>query len=592
MMTMSPAVSLSRARRVGTIVGWVLAGLLILALVAALWIAFRGISAAQHLQAARAQIDNATEAMSDPDAAAVAIRELGADAKAAHDLTSDPIWWAGAQLPWVGPQLSAVSTIAETLDDISTTTLTPLADVLAAVDLNSFSFTDGGLDLSVFTSIQDAADQAASGMASASEALNAIDPAPLVRPLREVVETATVQVDEASNAASTLQRTAELLPAMLGGDEKRTWLMLFQNPAELRSLGGMPGATAVLTAENGRVELAEQGTAAISRYPSPVMELDPELTALYGNRPAVWFSGTTVLPDFALAAPIAREMWEREHGTSADGVVSIDPIALSYMLEATGPIQLPTGETLTADNAVDLLLNEVYLRYSDPAEQNAVFAQAAATVFETLISGNVDPSKVLAALNRAGEERRLLLWSAHEDEQQVLAETTLSGHLPVTDDDAARFGVYLNDGTGSKLGYYLDVDPELTWNRCGDDQVTSEATLTLTLTSNAPADAATSLPPAIAGGNYGVPAGTLRVVSFIYLPVGANLLDSELSGDLAFGGGRDGEHRVVSFSSDLAPGDSTTASLTVSLPNANPDEIIAELTPAFGDTTVVATCER
>ena len=175
-----------------------------------------------------------------------------------------------------------------------------------------------------------------------------------------------VQVDEASNAASTLQRTAELLPAMLGGDEKRTWLMLFQNPAELRSLGGMPGATAVLTAENGRVELAEQGTAAISRYPSPVMELDPELTALYGNRPAVWFSGTTVLPDFALAAPIAREMWEREHGTSADGVVSIDPIALSYMLEPTGPIQLPTGETLTADNAVDLLLNEVYLRDLGP----------------------------------------------------------------------------------------------------------------------------------------------------------------------------------------------------------------------------------
>ncbi|MGF2948880.1 DUF4012 domain-containing protein [Microbacterium alcoholitolerans] len=589
-MSVFSGISPARERRIGRIVGWTLSVFLIAALAAAMWVTFRGIAAAQHLQAARAQISNAAEAMTDPDAAAVAIRELAEDARAARELTSDPIWRASSQLPWAGPQLSAVSTIAETLDDISTSTLTPLAQVLSSVDLDSFRFTNGGIDLSAFTSIRTAADQAATGMASASEALKSIDTSPLVRPLREIVDTAVIQVDNASSAASTLQRTAELLPTMLGSDEKRTWLLLFQNPAELRSLGGMPGATAVVTAEHGNVSLVEQGTAGIRRYASPVTELDPDLTALYGTRPAVWFSGTTVLPDFSLAAPIAREMWQREHGTDADGVISLDPVALSYLLKATGPITLPTGETLTSDNAVDLLLNQVYLRYPDPAEQNAVFAQAAAAVFQTLVSGSAEPSEVLSALRRAGDERRLLLWSEHEDEQRVLEETTLSGHRPVTDDDAARFGIYLNDGTGSKLGYYLDVDPQLTWDRCGADQVTSEATLKLTLTNTAPADAATSLPGAIIGGSYGVPAATLRVVTYIYLPVGANLLDSGLSGDLGFGGGRDGDYRVISFSTDLAPGDSTTASLTVSLPNANPEKIIADLTPAFGATSVVTTC--
>src|SRR5690606_3279529 len=94
-------------KRIGTVVGWTLAAILIVCLAGALWIAFRGISAAQHLQAARAQVDNATQAMTDPDAAAVAIRELRADAQAARELTSDPIWWMGSQLPWVGPQLAA-----------------------------------------------------------------------------------------------------------------------------------------------------------------------------------------------------------------------------------------------------------------------------------------------------------------------------------------------------------------------------------------------------------------------------------------------------------------------------------------------------
>lgn len=587
MMMASPATT----KRIGTTVGWTLAAILIVCLVGALWIAFRGISAAQHLQAARAQIDNAAQAMTDPDAAAVAIRELRADAQAAHALTSDPIWWMGSQLPWVGPQLAAVSTMAAALDDISTTALTPLASVLSTVDMDSFRFTDGGIDLAVFASIQAAADEAAAGMSSASDALNDIDTAPLLLPLREIVETAVVQVDDVANAADTLQRTAQLLPTMLGGEEQRTWLLLFQNPAELRSLGGMPGATAVLTAENGKISMIEQGDAVMPRFAEPVMQLDPELLAIYGTRPATWFSGTTILPDFALAAPIARTMWEHTHGTSADGVISLDPIALSYLLEATGPIQLQTGDTLTSDNAVDFLLNEVYLRYPNSAEQNLVFAQAAATVFDTLMSGGADPAVVLSALSRSVDERRLLLWSAHEDEQQILAETTLSGHRPITDEDAARFGVYLNDGTGSKLGYYLDVDPQIAWTRCGPDQVTSEATLNLTLTNTAPADAATSLPGAIVGGNYGVPAATLRVVTYIYLPVGANLLSTELSGELGFGGGNDGEYRVLSFATDLAPGDSTSAALTISLPNANPDHVIAELTPAFGETSVVATCE-
>lgn len=585
------SMSHQRTRRIGIAVSWTIAAILIAVLAAALWIAFRGVSAAGYLQAARAQIDGLTQTIDDPDAAAIAIREISADARAAREHTSDPIWWAGSQLPWVGPQLSAVSTIAESLDNISTTALTPLADVLSTVDMNAFQIADGGIDLSVFTSIQDAADEAATGMAAASDAMNAIDTAPLLRPLREIIEPAADQVEDAADTTQTLQRTAELLPTMLGGDEKRTWLLLFQNPAELRSLGGMPGATAVLTAEDGHVSLVEQGTAGMPRFPTPVVELDPELKALYGDRPAVWFSGTTVLPDFAQAAPIARDMWQLEHGTDADGVISLDPIALSYLLEATGPIELPTGETLTADNAVDILLNDVYLRYSDPAMQNAVFAQAAATVFDTLISGKASPSAVITALGQAADERRLLLWSSHEEEQQVLSETTLAGHLPVTDDDAARFGVYLNDGTGSKLGYYLDVAPSLSWNRCGRDQVTSEATLNLTLTNTAPGDAATSLPGAIVGGGYGVPAATLRVVTFVYLPVGANLLESELSGDLGFGDGRNGDYRVLSFSTDLAPGDSTTASFTVSLPNANPEHVIAELTPAFGETSVVATCE-
>ena len=46
-------------------------------------------------------------------------------------------------------------------------------------------------------------------------------------------------------------------------------------------------------------------------------------------------------------------------------MISIDPVALSYLLAVTGPVTVD-GVTLTADNAVDELLNGTYLRLRGP----------------------------------------------------------------------------------------------------------------------------------------------------------------------------------------------------------------------------------
>ena len=228
---------------------------------------------------------------------------------------------------------------------------------------------------------------------------------------------------------------------------------------------------------------------------------------------------------------------------------------------------LPTGEVLTSENAVPLLLNEVYQRYERPADQDAFFAAAAAAVFGAFAQGSADPAALVTALAKAGDERRLLLWSAHEDEQTLIADTTLAGGLPESDNAATRFGVYLNDGTGSKMDYYVAGDTSLAWDSCSTDAsglATGQATLTVTITNNAPADAATSLPEYITGGGgLGVPAGIARTVSYLYLPEGFELMDSTITGERGFGGGFHGGHRVLRFAVDLAPGETATATATV-----------------------------
>ena len=51
---------------------------------------------------------------------------------------------------------------------------------------------------------------------------------------------------------------------------------------------------------------------------------------------------------------------------STTAAPTFDPVALSYLLQATGPVTVPTGSgepvTVASDNAVDVLLHEAYQR--------------------------------------------------------------------------------------------------------------------------------------------------------------------------------------------------------------------------------------
>lgn len=589
------------ARTAGRVLAWTLGALLVLAVIGAGWIGVRGALAYGHLRDAQHAASGAAEVLKDPTTAAALVSEVSADTKAARELTSDPIWQAAESLPWIGPQLNAVSTVAAAIDDVASESLTPLAEVAASFSLDSLRPVDGRFDLAAFSSIEEAATTGADGLSDAAASVSRIDESLLLAPVRDAVTEVHDLLDSTAVTADALARATALLPAMLGADGPRNYLVVFQNNAEWRSLGGIVGAMTMIHTEDGSLQLAAQGSSSdFSRYDDPVLDLGSDLTAIFGTHPARWIQNVTQMPDFAVGAPLAREMWLRETGVAVDGVVSMDPVALSYLLEATGPIDLPTGDQLSADNAVSLLLNEVYLRYERPADQDAFFALAAAAVFEKLASGAADPAALVAALGRAGDERRLLLWSAIPEDQEVLEGTTLVGPLPIDDENQRGFGVYLNDSTGSKMDYYVTPATTLTWNSCtpaAADTVTGEVTLTLSLTNNAPADAATSLPDYITGGGaFGVDPGFAKTLTYVYLPAGAELTDATVSDGGGFGGGFHQGRQVLSFSTLLAPGQNATASITVRFAEPGAANAVTWLTPttnpalptAFGASCPVA----
>ncbi|WP_239453292.1 MULTISPECIES: DUF4012 domain-containing protein [Microbacterium] len=593
-MTDSP---LPRSARLGGIVfAAVLGAILLITVIGAAWIGVRGILAYLHLSDAQQTASEVRDSLSDPAAASEAIAALAADTGAARALTSDPVWELAEGLPWVGPQLAAVSTVAASLDDVTTTSLGPLADVAASFQVEALRPQGGRLDLAPLQQVSGAAQTAADGVGAAAASVSAIDRAALVAPVRQAVDEVDGLLVEAEVATDALSRATRLIPSMLGADGPRDYLVLFQNNAEWRSLGGIPGAMALIHTDGGAMSLAAQESSSdYPRYDDAVLPLDEEILEIYGDRPGRWIQNVTQAPDFAVSAALAREMWAREHGgQQVDGVIALDPVALSYLLEATGPVTLPAGDVLTPESAVPLLLNDVYARFPRPADQDDFFAEAAAAVFARLSGGEVDPTALVAALTRAGDENRLLLWSGHENEQSLLADTTLAGGLPASDDETARFGVYVNDGTGSKMDYYQNLETTLGWSDCVLDtsgQATGDAVLTATIGNTAPADAA-KLPAYITGGGgSGVPAGITRTVGYLYLPEGFELVEATMSDGSGFGGGIHDDRRVLSFSVDLIPGQTATATVTARPTGTAGATLEAVVTPTLtAPTSVAAVC--
>lgn len=554
------------ARRRRLNIRW--AGLLALAVIGlgtagTAWIAVRGMSARTHLQHAAALVQELRGQVEAVDPVAPrTLRELQAATAAARAETGDPAWRLGAYAPMAGDDLAAVRTVAVALDDLARDGLPAVVETAGMVTAGTVAPKNGRLDLGP---LQRAAPRLAVADAAVTRAANriaAIDVTGLAGPVRAAVTDLQAGLRRAADMTGIAVRSAALLPPMLGADDPRTYLVLFQNLAEVRATGGMPGAFVVIRADRGRIEIADQGTASGLRpFSRPVLELTAADRALYSDRLGRFPADVNMTPDFPNAGALAREMYRRRTGRTVDGVLATDPVALSYVLRAIGPVPVAGGADLTAANAVRVLLSEIYARDVSSADQDRYFGTAAKAVFEAVVDRPLSPARLLAQLARAAGERRLLIWSAHPEENELLAGSVLTGVLPAGDGARPTVGIFLNDGSGAKLGYYLTQAAELrVVPGCGPDR-RREMKLRITLGSTAPTS---GLSPYVLGLGLSGDPYTLRTVVSIYSSTGGAVTAMALDGKrVPFGSGRSRHRAVGIIAVDLKPG--TRRTLDVSL---------------------------
>jgi hypothetical protein len=561
---------------------WTVLACIAVLLAAAGWVAIRGAAAASDLQ----QIKDAASRMrtditvGNIDGAERDARSLADHAASARDRTDDPIWRAFEILPGLGPNLTGVREIAEIADGIAAGAVDPLLTASKSVSLTDFGFHDGSLDLAPFAAVEPSLAEADRVFSQASADASRIDADAVLPQLADAVSQLRSAIDEAASVVAALHGAAALMPTMLGDDGPRTYVIAMLNNAELRSAGGIVGAMAEVRAEHGTLTMVRQASTADFTALDEPLQLSPSTVALFDDKPGRYIQNLTSVPDFSVAAPAIAMRWTQRFGTQIDGVVAIDAVVAQNLLSVTGPQKVGPLK-IDAHNALTVLLSDVYRTIPDPAVQDAVFAATAAVLFETGLHGG-DAKALIRAVAESATQDRIRIWSAHPDEQRILAGSSLGGALPSDTPDRTVVGVLLNDTTGGKMDFYARARISTSVGVCGGKPTTR---VRITWTNDVAADTVATLPPYVTGGGwFGVTPGDTRTLIAVYGPRGASIArydrdgteqpvqTAELDGRLTV------QHSVI-----LAPGESTTITVDYVGTGAGRADTVVQHTPmAFG----------
>lgn len=301
------------------------------------------------------------------------------------------------------------------------------------------------------------------------------------------------------------------MPRMLGSEGERRYLLLFGSPGEAREFGGFVGGYAVLSIDDGRLDLI--GAGSINDL-VPVANLarleDPNSYPIeyVAADPVTFPQNLTSTPSISTISRAVSEIFPELYGAPIDGVVYIDPYALAAMTELSGPVTVEAiGEELIGDAIADFIFDGQYRLFDGRDERFEAIgelAKATASAFSTAdLPGPEELGRLLGPVARAG---RLQVITYDAAENEFLEAVKLQRHfLAPTGIDS--FAVVHTNATASKLDLfvYRDVRYDVVL-----DDGRLEATVDIELRSEIPSDA-----PAL---TYGVTDGTNQVLLSLYSP--------------------------------------------------------------------------
>jgi hypothetical protein len=266
-------------------------------------------------------------------------------------------------------------------------------------------------------------------VASARAELLKVSGGPLAPGVDEARAEGLAHLEAVEGRVRPILSFAHIGPSLLGLDRDRTYLVVMTNLARSRPSGGTPEAVARLRVSKG------------------VIAVDGRPTGLVENRD---FADASSSPNFPTSGEELLRAYEAMAGGPADGVVSVDPLALRGFLGVIGGMAVPGYGRLTSDNVATQMMRDAYERWPD-REVRWRHNQA---LLEAALRRLLDGRQLLTMAKALGSEasgRHLQVYMRDGQLRQATAAARLDGALAAATHD--YLAVYTENEGDNRLDF-------------------------------------------------------------------------------------------------------------------------------------------
>ncbi|MFH2136028.1 MAG: DUF4012 domain-containing protein [Patescibacteria group bacterium] len=298
---------------------------------------------------------------------------------------------------------------------------------------------------------------------------------------QEVFQILQGKLPQLVSSIKNLISVSDLMIKFLGDEMDKRYLVVFQNPGEIRPTGGFIGSLALVDFRRGEIKNMEvpgggsydfQGSLH-ERVASPgPLQL---INARWQLQDANWFF------DFPTSAQKIKWFYEKSGGPTVDGVIALNADLVADLLAVVGPIEMPEyGKILNKENFIEEIQKAVEIEYDkEENKPKKILSDMAPKLMAKLFAAEPKQfGEILTTLLRALSQKEILLYSTSPEIEHEIKNFDWGGEIKSVPEKADYLAVVNTNIAGQKTDRVIKQTINLETNIVEGGYIKNKLTIT------------------------------------------------------------------------------------------------------------------
>jgi hypothetical protein len=238
------------------------------------------------------------------------------------------------------------------------------------------------------------------------------------------------------NSLEDLDSLLDVIADILGTNNPKRYLMLFQNSNELRPTGGFMGSLALVDIKEGKIEKVNVPQGGPYDFKAGFFENIISPKPLWLINPNFNFWDANWFVDFPTSSELILKYWEKSGGPTVDGVITINSNVMVEFLKIIGPISLEErGRVFDSNNFIQETQKIVEIEDVGEAPK-AVIGEMMTKILDKVFNDqNLDYLQTLKLFNDSMKNKDIQIYFSDSSLESVITNYGWGGVMTDTSGD-------------------------------------------------------------------------------------------------------------------------------------------------------------